>query len=37
LGSTFGFTWTLPQVEARLGESSVGGEGGAAGAAGVVS
>ncbi len=37
LGSTFGFTWTLPQVEARLGESSVGAEGGAAGAAGVVS
>ena len=36
-GSTFGFTWTLPQVEARLGESSVGAEGGAAGAAGVVS
>jgi hypothetical protein len=27
----------LPQVEARLGESSIGGEGGAAGAAGVVS
>ena len=36
-GGAFGFTWTLPQVEARRGESSVGGEVGAAGAAGVVS